>query len=43
LAKRGKCEFLILKVDMEKTYDSVKWGFLEYKLRRVGFADNWVA
>ncbi|MCH80954.1 LINE-1 reverse transcriptase like, partial [Trifolium medium] len=34
--KTGK-EFLILKVDFEKAYDSVDWGFLDYMLQRFGF------
>ncbi|MCI12774.1 LINE-1 reverse transcriptase like, partial [Trifolium medium] len=34
LAKRSDKECLILKVDFEKAYDSVDWGFLEYMLTR---------
>ncbi|MCI04498.1 LINE-1 reverse transcriptase like, partial [Trifolium medium] len=34
LAKRSGKECLIFKVDFEKAYDSVDWGFLEYMLRR---------
>ncbi|PNX79577.1 ribonuclease H, partial [Trifolium pratense] len=33
LAKRIGKECLIFKVDFEKAYDSVDWGFLEYMLR----------
>ncbi|MCI39297.1 RNA-directed DNA polymerase (Reverse transcriptase), partial [Trifolium medium] len=33
LAKRSGKECLIFKVDFEKAYDSVDWGFLEYMLR----------
>jgi hypothetical protein len=40
--KTGK-ECLIFKVDFEKAYDSVDWGFLEYMLRRFGFGDIWCA
>jgi len=29
-------ECLILKVDFEKTYDSVDWGFLVYMMKRLG-------
>jgi hypothetical protein len=36
-----KC--LILKVDFEKTYDSVDWRFLEYVMVRVGLCPKWVA
>jgi len=42
-AKRAKKECLIFKVDFEKAYDSVDWGFLEYMLHRVGLCDKWVA
>lgn len=42
LAKRSKRECLIFKVDFEKAYDSVDWGFLEYMMRRVGLCDKWV-
>jgi hypothetical protein len=33
LAKRKNKQCLIFKVDFEKAYDSVDWGFLEYMLR----------
>ncbi|MCH99250.1 RNA-directed DNA polymerase (Reverse transcriptase), partial [Trifolium medium] len=42
LAKRTGKECLIFKVDFEKAYDSVDWGFLEYMLFRVGFCDKWI-
>ena len=41
-ARRAK-ECLIFKVDFEKAYDSVDWGFLEYMLYRVGMCEKWVA
>jgi hypothetical protein len=37
LAKKSGRECLIFKVDFEKAYDSVDWGFLEYMLRRFNF------
>jgi hypothetical protein len=40
-AKKSKKECLIFKVDFEKAYDSVDWGFLDYMLRRFGFGDMW--
>jgi hypothetical protein len=40
--KKSKKECLIFKVDFEKAYDSVDWGFLEYMLRRFGFEDKWI-
>jgi hypothetical protein len=42
LAKKNRRECLIFKVDFEKAYDSVDWGFLEYMLRRFGFCDLWI-
>jgi len=42
LTKKSNRECLILKVDFEKAYDSVDWGFLEYMMRRVGLCEKWV-
>ncbi|MCI34656.1 LINE-1 reverse transcriptase like, partial [Trifolium medium] len=36
-AKKMGRECLIFKVDFEKAYDSVDWGFLDYMLQRCGF------
>jgi len=38
-----KKQCLIFKVDFEKAYDSVDWGFLEYMMGRVGMCPKWVA
>ncbi|WJX93090.1 hypothetical protein P8452_74658 [Trifolium repens] len=40
--KKEKKECIIFKVDFEKAYDSVDWGFLEYMLRRLGFSEKWI-
>jgi hypothetical protein len=42
LAKKTGKNCLIFKVDFEKAYDSVDWGFLEYMLRRFGFSEKWI-
>ncbi|MCI29460.1 RNA-directed DNA polymerase (Reverse transcriptase), partial [Trifolium medium] len=42
-AKKSGKECMILKVDFEKAYDSVDWGFLDYMLRRFGFSSKWRA
>jgi hypothetical protein len=42
LAKHQRKDCMIFKVDFEKAYDSVDWGFLEYMLRRFGFCDVWI-
>ncbi|KHN25581.1 hypothetical protein glysoja_037859, partial [Glycine soja] len=36
-AKRYQKPCLVFKVDYEKAYDSVSWGFLIYMLKRMGF------
>lgn len=41
-AKKAKKECLIFKVDFEKAYDLVNWGFLEYMMRMVGMYEKWV-
>ncbi|MCI09878.1 RNA-directed DNA polymerase (Reverse transcriptase), partial [Trifolium medium] len=41
--KKSHQSCIILKVDFEKAYDSVDWGFLEYILPRFGFCDKWRA
>ncbi|MCH79404.1 LINE-1 reverse transcriptase like [Trifolium medium] len=42
LAKKTGKECMVFKVDFEKAYDSVDWGFLEYMLQRFGFCDKWI-
>ncbi|MCH99969.1 LINE-1 reverse transcriptase like, partial [Trifolium medium] len=42
-AKKSGKDCLILKVDFEKAYDSVDWGFLDYLLGRFGFSPKWRA
>jgi hypothetical protein len=42
-AKKSGKQCLIFKVDFEKAYDSVDWGFLDYMLRRFGFGEKWKA
>jgi hypothetical protein len=40
-AKKSGKQCVILKVDFEKAYDSVVWGFLDYMLMRFGFSQKW--
>jgi hypothetical protein len=36
-----KSNGIIFKTDFEKTYDKVKWSFLQQTLRMKGFSPNW--
>ncbi|GKV27405.1 hypothetical protein SLEP1_g36578 [Rubroshorea leprosula] len=40
-AKRNKKKSFIFKVDFEKAYDKVCWGFIDYMLTRMGFCGIW--
>jgi hypothetical protein len=42
LAKRRKDECLLFKVDFERAYDSVNWGFLEKMMIKMGFSEGWL-
>lgn len=41
-AKRRRVPTLIFNVDYEKAYDSVKWSFLLYMLKRMNFDSKWI-
>jgi len=41
-AKMSQKSCLVLKVDYEKTYDSVSWDFLLHMLRRTCFSSKWI-
>ncbi|XP_057456479.1 uncharacterized protein LOC130747526 [Lotus japonicus] len=41
-AKCKKKKAMIFKVDFEKAYDSVKWDFLSYMMKRMNFNDKWI-
>jgi hypothetical protein len=32
---------VLFKIDFEKTYDKIKWSFLQYALRIKGFPPKW--
>lgn len=42
-AKSKKVSALIFKVDFEKAYDSIRWQFLKYMMKRLNFCDKWIS
>ena len=37
---KGKCGYMALKIDLEKAYDKLEWGFIRRMLIRYNFPDN---
>ena len=37
---KGKCGYMALKIDLEKAYDKLEWGFIRSMLIRYNFPDN---
>jgi len=40
-ARRCKKELLLFKVDFEKAYDSIDWGYLQEVMLKMGFPTLW--
>lgn len=40
--KQGKKGWMLLKLDLEKAYDRIRWDFLEDTLQAAGLSDRWV-
>ncbi|CAA7012923.1 unnamed protein product [Microthlaspi erraticum] len=40
--KKGKKGWMLLKLDLEKAYDRIRWDFLEDTLVAAGFSDKWI-
>ncbi|KAJ0250309.1 Reverse transcriptase domain-containing protein [Hirschfeldia incana] len=40
--KKGKKGWMLLKLDLEKAYDRLRWDFLEDTLRAAGLSEGWV-
>ena len=38
---RGRIGDVTLKLDISEAYDKVDWGFLQFMLRKMGFAEQW--
>ncbi|CAA7040537.1 unnamed protein product [Microthlaspi erraticum] len=41
--KSCKGKFMAVKTDMSKAYDRVEWPFIEELMRKMGFAEQWIA
>ncbi|RVX22528.1 Transposon TX1 uncharacterized 149 kDa protein [Vitis vinifera] len=39
--RRSGEEWVVFKIDFEKAYDHVDWGFLDHVLQRKGFSQKW--
>jgi hypothetical protein len=35
--------YVVLKLDMSKSYDQVEWHFLEKMMRKIGFDEWWIS
>ncbi|CAA7019727.1 unnamed protein product [Microthlaspi erraticum] len=40
--KKGRGGWMLLKLDLEKAYDRIRWDILEDTLNAVGFNDTWI-
>jgi len=41
--RNNRMQCLIVKLDFEKAYDSVRWDFFYYMLGRLGFRTKWIS
>lgn len=39
----AKADIMIVKLDIQKAYDKVRWNFLFAVLQKFGFCDEWIA
>lgn len=43
LMGKNKDGDLFLKVDFEKAYDTIDWGFLDFILNKIRFGERWTS
>lgn len=41
--KDGKDSYMVIKFDINKTYDRVEWGFIENVMVHIGFHEKWTS
>ena len=39
---KGKQGYMALKLDMEKAYDRMEWGFILKIMEKLGFCEKWI-
>lgn len=39
--KKGRKGWMMLKLDLEKAYDRIRWDFLQETLEAAGFSEGW--
>ena len=40
--KTGSSGWIAIKLDMEKAYDKVEWGYIITALEKLGFYQQWI-
>jgi len=41
--RKGKEVFMVVKLDMSKTYDRVEWVYMKAMMRRMGLNERWIS
>ena len=40
--KKGKSKYMVVKLDVKKVYDRLKWDFIRVILAKLGFYPKWI-